>query len=199
MNALRATSAMDILAICLPRGSVWSRSGTLKTLAGKHCQTLIQVKFTRAYLAVEGSARRFGTAGELVTAAGASEDQLLSAAAAVEGGSDHPLAQAILRRAANVKAPKSTGFKNLEGKGAQAEIDGKTVFLGNKLLMTENKIDLGEPSAKSEELQGAGRTVVHPAVDGKLVGLIAIADAVRPTAVDAIKALRARSASKSPC
>jgi Cu2+-exporting ATPase len=160
---------------------------------------LIQVKFTRAYLAVEGSARRFGTAGELVTATGASEDQLLSAAAAVEGGSDHPLAQAILRRAANVKAPKSTGFKNLEGKGAQAEIDGKTVFLGNKLLMTENKIDLGEPSAKSEELQGAGRTVVHPAVDGKLVGLIAIADAVRPTAVDAIKALRARSASKSPC
>ena len=88
MNALRASSAMDILAICLPRGSVSSRSGTLKTLTGKHCRTLIQVKFTRAYLAVEGSARRFGTAGDLVTAAGASEDQLLSAAAAVEGGSD---------------------------------------------------------------------------------------------------------------
>ena len=58
--------------------------------------------------------------------------------------------------------------------------------------MTENKIDLGEPGAKSEELQGAGRTVVHPAVDGKLVGLIVIADAVRPMAVDAIKALRER-------
>ena len=59
-----------------------------------------------------------------------------------------------------MKVPKSTGFKNLEGKDAQAEIDGKTVFLGNKLLMTENKIDLGELGAKSEELQGAGRTVV---------------------------------------
>ena len=58
--------------------------------------------------------------------------------------------------------------------------------------MTENKIDLGEPGAKSEELQGAGRTVVHPAVDGKLVGLIVIADAVRPMAADAIKALRER-------
>jgi P-type Cu2+ transporter len=129
---------------------------------------------------------------DLVIAAGASEDQLLSAAAAVDAGSDHPLAQAILRRAANVKTPKATGFKNVEGKGAQAEIDGKTALLGNKLLVTENKVDLGELGAKSEELQGAGRTVVHLAVGGKLVGLIAIADAVRPTAVEAVKALRAR-------
>jgi len=129
---------------------------------------------------------------DLAKAAGASEDQLLSAAAAVEAGSDHPLAQAILRRAANVKAPKATGFKNVEGKGAQAEIEGKTALLGNKLLMTENDIDLGELGEKSEELQGAGRTVVHLAVGGKLVGLIAIADAVRPTAVEAVKALRSR-------
>lgn len=129
---------------------------------------------------------------DLVIAADASEHRLLSAAASVEAGSDHPLAQAILRRAATVKAPKATGFKNLEGKGAQAEVDGKPTLLGNKLLMTENKIDLGELGAKSEELQGAGRTVVHLAVDGKLVGLIAIADAVRPTAVEAVKALRAR-------
>lgn len=129
---------------------------------------------------------------DLALAVDASEDQLLSAAAAVEAGSDHPLAQAILRRAANVKASKATEFKNLEGKGAQAQVDGKPVLLGNKLLMTENKIDLGELGAKSGELQGAGRTVVHLAEGGKLVGLIAIADAVRPTAVDAIKALRAR-------
>ncbi len=129
---------------------------------------------------------------DLVTAAGASEDQLLSAAAAVDAGSDHPLAQAILRRAAKVKSAKATGFKNLEGKGARAEVDGKAALLGNRLLMTENKIDLGELGAKSEELQGAGRTVVHLAVDGRIVGLIAIADAVRPTAVEAIKALRER-------
>lgn len=129
---------------------------------------------------------------ELVMAAGATEAQLLSAAASVEAGSDHPLAQAILRQAADVKASKATGFRNLEGKGAQAEIDGKTVLLGNKLLMTENKIDLGELGAKSEALQGAGRTVVHLSVGGRLMGLIAIADAVRPTSVEAVKALRAR-------
>ena len=129
---------------------------------------------------------------DLALAAGASEDQLLSAAAAVEAGSDHPLAQAILRKAANIKAPRATAFKNIEGKGAEAEVDGKKTLLGNKLLMTENRIELGALGAKSEELQGAGRTVVHLAIDGKLVGLIAIADAVRPTAVEAVKALRAR-------
>ena len=128
---------------------------------------------------------------DLAVASGVTEEQLLSVAASVDAGSDHPLAQAILRRAEKVKVPKATGFKNIEGKGAQAEVDGKTALLGNKLLMSENKIELGELGAKSTQLQGAGRTVVHLAVGGKLVGLIAIADAVRPTAIEAVKALRA--------
>ncbi len=129
---------------------------------------------------------------DLVIAKGATENQLLAAAAAVEAGSDHPLAQAILRRAEKVKAPKATAFKNIEGKGAQAKVDGKVALLGNKRLMTDNKIDLSELGAKSEEMQGAGRTVVHLALGGKLLGLIAIADAVRPSAVEAVKALRER-------
>ena len=129
---------------------------------------------------------------DLVMAAGTSEEQLLSVAAAVEAGSDHPLAQAVVRRAKDVKVLKATGFKNIEGKGAQATINGKATMLGNKLLMTENNIDLGKLGAKSEELQGAGRTVVHLASGGKLLGLIAIADAVRPTSIDAVEALRAR-------
>ena len=127
---------------------------------------------------------------ELVTAEGVDEKQLLSAAVAVEAGSDHPLAQAILRRAAGPQAPKSTGFHNIEGMGAQAELDGKTVFLGNQALMETNNVDLGALGAKSKELQGAGRTVVHVAHGGRLFGLIAIADAPRPTS--AVKALRDR-------
>ncbi|MEO5757686.1 MAG: heavy metal translocating P-type ATPase [Mesorhizobium sp.] len=129
---------------------------------------------------------------ELVMAAGVPEEQLLSVAASVEAGSDHPLAQAILHRAEKIKASKASDFKNIDGKGAQAKVEGKLALLGNKLLMSDNKIDLGVLAAKSEELQGAGRTVVHLALDGKPMGLIAIADAVRPTAIDAIKALRAR-------
>jgi P-type Cu2+ transporter len=129
---------------------------------------------------------------ELALAEGATEEQLLATAAAVDAGSDHPLAQAIVRRAAALTAPKATGFENIEGKGARADVDGHAVLLGNALLMSENEVELGALGAKSDELQGAGRTVVHLAVDGRLVGLIAIADAVRPTAVDAIRVLRAR-------
>ncbi len=129
---------------------------------------------------------------DLLTAPGVTEEHLLSAAAAVEAGSDHPLAQAILRRASKVTAPKATGFANLEGMGAQAEVGGKLVFLGNGLLMRTQKIDLAGLAAKSAELQGAGRTVVHVAQAGQILGLFAIADAPRPTAALAVKALRER-------
>ncbi len=129
---------------------------------------------------------------ELVVATGTDERQLLANAAAVEAGSDHPLAQAILRRAAGIDLSKASAFLNVEGRGAQADVDGKRVLLGNRLLMTENAIDLGELGARSEALQGAGRTVVHIAVAGKITGLLAIADAERPTAKAAIAALRER-------
>ena len=129
---------------------------------------------------------------ELVTAEGVDEKQLLSTAAVVEAGSDHPLAQAILRRAASSQPPKTMGFRNIEGMGAQAELDGKTVFLGNQALMESNKIDLGKLGARSKDLQGTGRTVVHVAHGGRLLGLIAIADAPRPTSAAAVKALRDR-------
>ena len=129
---------------------------------------------------------------DIVLATGATQEQSLAAAAAVEAGSDHPLAQAILRRAGEIKTVKATGFKNIEGKGAQADIKGNPILLGNKLLMTDNKIDLSELGGKSSELQGAGRTVVHLAISGKLAALFAIADAERPTSAAAVKALRDR-------
>jgi Cu2+-exporting ATPase len=129
---------------------------------------------------------------ELVMADAIDETRLLAVAAAVEAGSDHPLAQAILKRAGKIKVPKATAFLNIEGMGAQAKVEAKTVFLGNQQLMTTNKVHLGVLAAKSTELQGAGRTVVHIAHDGVLLGLIAIADAPRPSAAAAVKELRAR-------
>jgi Cu2+-exporting ATPase len=129
---------------------------------------------------------------EVIAASGTSADAALALAAVVEQGSDHPLAQAILRRATGLATEKTTGFTNIEGKGARAEIAGRTVFLGNRRLMDEQKIDMAGLEEKAKELQGGGRTVVHVAHGGKLVGLIAIADAVRPTSVTTIKALQAR-------
>jgi Cu2+-exporting ATPase len=127
---------------------------------------------------------------EIVVAEGSTEDTVLLAAAAVEQGSAHPLAQAILRRASKLKVAAPTGFKSIDGQGAQAQTADGMVFLGNRLLMDTQKLALGALDAAAGRLQGEGRTVVHVAQDGKVIGLIAIADAVRPTAKAAIAKLR---------
>lgn len=127
---------------------------------------------------------------EIVTANGVTEDVVLSAAAAVEQGSDHPLAQAIVRRAANLTVVAPTGFESLDGMGARAETTGGTVFLGNRLLMDTQKLALGQLEAEATRLQGDGRTVVHVAQAARVIGLIAIADAIRPTAKAAVAKLR---------
>ncbi|MEW5756300.1 MAG: heavy metal translocating P-type ATPase [Pseudomonadota bacterium] len=129
---------------------------------------------------------------EVVPASGTSEPALLALAAAVEEGSEHPLAQAILRRAAHLSFAKASGFAVLEGKGARAEVGKATVLLGNRRLMDEQQIDMAGLEESARQLQGAGRTVVHIARGGTLVGLIAIADTVRPTSVATVKALQAR-------
>jgi len=129
---------------------------------------------------------------EVVAASGETQDEVLALAAAVEQGSDHPLAQAILRRAQALPVEKTTGFAVIEGMGARAEVAGRTLFLGNRRLMDEQHIDQAGLEEKAKQLQGDGRTVVHVAHGGKLVGLIAIADAIRPTSAATIKALKAR-------
>ncbi|WP_310446325.1 heavy metal translocating P-type ATPase [Thiobacillus sp.] len=127
---------------------------------------------------------------EIVAAPGASEDAVLALAAAVEQGSEHPLAQAVLKRAGSLETQPVTGFTNIDGMGARGEVDGRTVLLGNRMLMQAGRVDMGGLAAKSDEMQGAGRTVVHVAHGGKLVGLIAIADAARPTSAATVRKLR---------
>jgi Cu2+-exporting ATPase len=129
---------------------------------------------------------------DVVTAKGVTADSVLANAASVEQGSDHPLAQAIVRRAEGLAVPTQQGFENIEGMGARAEIDGQQVFLGNRRLMDAQKLDLSELAADAQRLQGAGRTVVHVARAGKVIGLIAIADAPRPTAAATVAKLRER-------
>ena len=129
---------------------------------------------------------------EVVTAKDAPPDRVLATAAAVEQGSDHPLAQAILRRAQDITLPVQKGFENIEGMGARAEIEGDHVFLGNRRLMDAQGLDLGELTATAQRLQGDGRTVVHVARAGKVIGLIAIADAPRLTAAATVAKLRER-------
>jgi Cu2+-exporting ATPase len=127
---------------------------------------------------------------EIVTAEGVTEDAVLTAAAAVEQGSAHPLAQAIVRRAANLTIVPPTGFESLDGMGARAETAEGIVFLGNRLLMDTQKLALGNLDAEATRLQGDGRTVVHVSQAARVIGLIAIADAIRPTSKAAVAKLR---------
>jgi Cu2+-exporting ATPase len=129
---------------------------------------------------------------DVVTAKGVTADSVLATAASVEQGSDHPLAQAIVRRAEGLAIPAQKDFENIEGMGARAKIDGKTVFLGNRRLMETQRLGLGDLEAEAERLQGAGRTVVHVARASRVIGLIAIADAPRPTAKATVTKLRER-------
>ena len=129
---------------------------------------------------------------EIVTADGVTEDMVLTAAAAVEQGSAHPLAQAIVRRAAKLTIVGPTGFESLDGMGARAETAGGTVFLGNRLLMDTQKLALGSLEGQATRLQADGRTVVHVSQAGRVIGLIAIADAIRPTSKAAVAKLRER-------
>jgi Cu2+-exporting ATPase len=129
---------------------------------------------------------------DIVAAEGRSDEDVLRLAAAVERGSEHPLALAILDRAGDLALDDVRDFHNREGMGAEALVGGSTVLLGNRRLMDEENVPLGALSEAADELKGAGRTVVHVAHKGDLVGLIAIADAPRPTAVAAVAALRKR-------
>jgi Cu2+-exporting ATPase len=127
---------------------------------------------------------------EVAPADGVRVDDVLRIAAAVERGSDHPLALAIVERAQGLEVPKIGSFLNIEGKGARADVEGAAVLLGNRRLMEEEAIDLAGLADRAEVLKGAGRTVVHVARDGRLLGLVAIADAPRPSAKATIARLR---------
>ena len=128
---------------------------------------------------------------DLVAASGTSARELLAWAGAVEKGSEHPLAQAILKRAAGIELPQMQKFNTVPGLGARANVDGAAVLVGNRMFMGVEKVALQRLEADAARLQGSGRTVVYVARGGVLVGLIAIADAVRPTSLEAIARLRA--------
>ena len=119
------------------------------------------------------------------------EDELLRLAASAEGSSEHPLAQAVVDAAKERKLAlvDATDFRAVPGHGLEAKVDGRTVLVGNAKLMRDRGIEFDDLTARADELEGAGRTVVRVAVDGKAGGLIAIADAVRPSAKETIDRL----------
>jgi Cu2+-exporting ATPase len=128
---------------------------------------------------------------DVVTADGVDQAELLRLAAAVERESEHPLAEAIVRRAdqAGVGQAAADGFQNVPGHGALATVEGRQVAVGNRRLLDREGVELGALGARREELAAGGRTAVLVAVDGRAVGLVGIADAARETSAAAVAAL----------
>ncbi|PDS58981.1 copper-translocating P-type ATPase [Rhizobium anhuiense] len=122
---------------------------------------------------------------------GVGEDRLLSLAASLERGSEHPLAEAIVSGAEErgVAFVEVTGFEATTGKGVQGIADGTTVALGNAAMLADLGIDPAALSEKTEALRGDGKTVMFVVFDGALAGLVAVADRIKPTTAAAIQAL----------
>ena len=129
----------------------------------------------------------------IIAAAGFEESEILQLAASVERASEHPLADAIVRAAKerNLDLSKVEAFDSPTGKGATGKVGGKTILLGNSNFLKSVGIETQPLNEQGERLRGDGATVINIAVDGKLAGLFAIADPVKPSTPDALKALAA--------
>ena len=122
-----------------------------------------------------------------------SGDDLLAAAASLERASEHPLAKAIVAAAneRGLKLAEPAEFNAPVGKGVVGRLGGRRVALGNAKLLADLGIDAAAAEAEADGLRADGATVVHLALDGKLEGLLAIADPVKATTPEAIASLRA--------
>jgi Cu+-exporting ATPase len=129
----------------------------------------------------------------IVPVAGGAEADLLRLAAAVERGSEHPLGAAIVAGAAErgVDVQAASGFESVTGKGVTGRVALRRVAVGNRALMTDLGADVAPLAARADELRGEGATAMFVAADGRLAGLLAVADPIRAGAPEAVHRLAA--------
>jgi Cu+-exporting ATPase len=129
---------------------------------------------------------------DIVPSAPFTEDGLLRSVAAVERSSEHPLGEAIVRgaRERGIDLVDVAGFESITGKGVRAEVDGRTVLVGNEKLLTEAGVDASGLLTAAERLAEDGKTPVLAAIDGAPAGVIAVADTTKDGSAEAIATLR---------
>ncbi|MCJ7546421.1 MAG: heavy metal translocating P-type ATPase [Deltaproteobacteria bacterium] len=129
---------------------------------------------------------------ETVSVASISESEIIKLGAIAEKGSEHPLAEAIIRRAtmAGMSIPDAETFEAVPGYGVKAVYQGREILIGNRRLMKGKSISIEDKEAIISGLEEKGNTVMIVAVDGKLSGFIAVADTLKENAPDVIRGLK---------
>ena len=129
----------------------------------------------------------------VVPAEGHDEATLLRLAASLERASEHPLAAAIVAGAKDrdVTVVDAAEFASVTGKGVRGRVDGKRVALGNRAMMEADGVDAGALVQRAEELRAEGQTVMFVAVEGRMAGLVGVADPIKDSTLEAIRTLRA--------
>ncbi|HET8761081.1 MAG TPA: heavy metal translocating P-type ATPase, partial [Nitrospiria bacterium] len=124
--------------------------------------------------------------------AGLAEAEVLRLAASVEAGSEHPLGEAIVRAAQHRKLdlPRVTGFEAISGHGIRGDVDGTGVLLGNRRLFRREGIEPSSAESTMARLESEGKTAMLVGADRALVGIVAVADTLKPEAKEAVAALR---------
>ena len=127
----------------------------------------------------------------IIAIPGFADQEILRVAAGLEVGSEHPLAAAIVAGAdARGAAPGAArDFTSVTGKGVRGSVDGRSAALGNRALMDQIGIDVGASAGQAEALRAEGQTVMFVAIDGRLAGLIGVADPIKESTPEAIDAL----------
>lgn len=128
---------------------------------------------------------------DITPANGFTETEILKYAASTEKGSEHPLGEAIIKKAVDQKIELSDpkDFYAIPGHGIEAKIDGKKVLLGNLKLMRDRKIGIADLEQKTEELSGEGKTPMYIVIDGRAAGIIAVADTLKDNSKKAVEGL----------
>ncbi|MCA9250011.1 MAG: heavy metal translocating P-type ATPase, partial [Phycisphaerales bacterium] len=125
------------------------------------------------------------------SADGLDEDEVLRLAATLERGSEHPLAEAIVRGAKEreIKLADADDFQSVTGKGVQGKVNGRAVALGNRAMMTDLGVSTDDLGDRAESLRGEGQTVMFVAIDGKPMGLLGVADPIKDSTREAVALL----------
>ncbi len=164
------------LGVLIKSGRALQRAGELDTLVFDKTGTLTAGKPVLNEVWVD-------------PAAGIDKDTLLRLAASVEAQSEHPLARAVVL-AVQSPLPKISDFLSVPGQGVTAMVEGRAIAIGNERLMQAKNLNLEEAKAVRERMEENGATVVHVAMDGRLAGLLAVSDQLRPESKGAVQRLR---------